>query len=144
MNENQTEEFAPSDTLRRLAEAQNWRCAYCGVQVNVIYGRNNPKKATRDHVVPKRKGGSNHYENMVMSCAGCNFAKDDFEANDFKMIRFALIQRGIWLPGTFLRAKHIAALNIFWKEKYNNAMNENVVKIKMLYEKIDGMIENNS
>lgn len=54
--------------------AQEWRdkcaeygglCAYCG----------EPKKLTRDHVVPISKGGTDHIANIVPACASCNSKK---------------------------------------------------------------------
>lgn len=52
----------------RLAEAQNWRCAYCGAALE-------PGTVTTDHVVSLARGGPNHWANMVASCRPCNVAK---------------------------------------------------------------------
>lgn len=50
---------------QRLAEAQNWRCAHCGCQLE-------PDTATIDHVWPIGMGGPAVWENEVAACEPCN------------------------------------------------------------------------
>lgn len=54
----------------RLAEAQNWRCCWCGRHVSIFRGRRD--SATIEHVLPKSQGGTDDWENLAMSCARCN------------------------------------------------------------------------
>jgi hypothetical protein len=54
----------------RLAEAQNWRCAYrispkCPIELDV-------ETATIEHVIPRRLGGPNTIDNKVVTCWHCN------------------------------------------------------------------------
>ncbi len=49
----------------RLAEAQNWRCCYCGCRLE-------PETATIEHVKPRALGGSNTWENCAAACDPCN------------------------------------------------------------------------
>ena len=49
----------------RLAEAQNWRCAYCHCSLD-------PETATIEHVHPLGLGGAHDWENMVVACRPCN------------------------------------------------------------------------
>lgn len=49
----------------RLAEAQNWRCAYC-------HGCLEPDTVTIEHVVPLVLGGEDAWENMAAACQRCN------------------------------------------------------------------------
>lgn len=44
-------------------------CAYCGVK----YSRD---ELTRDHIVPRSRGGQDKWENVVAACGGCNKYKD--------------------------------------------------------------------
>lgn len=44
----------------------NSKCFYCGKKTN---------KLTKDHVVPKSRGGSNNIDNIVPSCWPCNYTK---------------------------------------------------------------------
>ncbi len=61
----------PRDTHRRkitrraVFARDDWTCQYCGARSNL----------TVDHVVPRSKGGSSNWENIVASCAPCNRRK---------------------------------------------------------------------
>jgi 5-methylcytosine-specific restriction endonuclease McrA len=63
----------PRDTHRRkitrraVFARDGWTCQYCGSRSNL----------TVDHVVPKSKGGTSSWENIVASCAPCNRRKGD-------------------------------------------------------------------
>ena len=50
----------------RLAEAQNWKCCYCGCEMNTDH--NSRKQATIEHVTPKSKGGTDDWDNLVIAC----------------------------------------------------------------------------
>lgn len=66
--------------VRRLSEAQNHRCAYCGIAMRFSWeprarflgGMN---VATIDHVVPWGLGGPNDWENLIAACKLCNNAR---------------------------------------------------------------------
>lgn len=51
-----------------VATRDDFRCQYCGVK-KVL------RKLTYDHVVPRSRGGRTTWENIVMSCYGCNEKK---------------------------------------------------------------------
>jgi len=61
----------PRDTHRRkitrraVFARDNWTCQYCGSRSNL----------TVDHVIPRSKGGSSSWDNIVASCAPCNRRK---------------------------------------------------------------------
>ena len=61
----------PRDTHRRkitrraVFARDDWTCQYCGARSNL----------TVDHVIPRSKGGSSSWENIVASCAPCNRRK---------------------------------------------------------------------
>jgi 5-methylcytosine-specific restriction endonuclease McrA len=61
----------PRDTHRRkitrraVFARDNWTCQYCGARSNL----------TVDHVIPRSKGGSSTWDNIVASCAPCNRRK---------------------------------------------------------------------
>ena len=63
----------PRDTHRRkitrraVFARDGWTCQYCGVRSNL----------TVDHVIPRSKGGSSEWDNIVASCAPCNRRKGD-------------------------------------------------------------------
>jgi len=53
---------------RVLFARDGWQCAYCGSGSN---------RLTLDHVVPRSRGGTSVWENVVTSCAPCNHRKGD-------------------------------------------------------------------
>ena len=52
-------------------------CAYCG---NVYDSR----QLTIDHVMPKSRGGTNHWTNCVTACRSCNHRKGSRTPEEFK------------------------------------------------------------
>lgn len=106
---------AEADFLRRarieaLTE-QSGCCKYCFEPLTIA-------KATADHVVARRNGGTNARANIVACCAACNVAKGCMTASSFlRAIRaplpgsrlgvlMAWSRRRIWL------ATHRASRNI--------------------------------
>ncbi len=63
----------PRDTHRRkitrraIFARDGWSCQYCG----------SGSRLTVDHVIPRSKGGTSSWENIVASCAPCNRRKGD-------------------------------------------------------------------
>ena len=54
--------FSKATVLAR----DNHQCGYCGKNANTV-----------DHIIPKRHGGQNSYENCVAACSRCNSKKAD-------------------------------------------------------------------
>jgi 5-methylcytosine-specific restriction endonuclease McrA len=90
-----------ADTRRQLHLRDGYHCRFCGAPVIrkevrqrfralfpalEIWGPKNMDQhaafqamwAQYDHVVPHSKGGSNDLENLVVTCAPCNFARMDY------------------------------------------------------------------
>ena len=61
---------SPALTNRELFARDRNLCAYCVT----VYTH---KHLTRDHIVPRSKGGPDIWENVVTSCKNCNQKKDD-------------------------------------------------------------------
>lgn len=51
-----------------------FRCQYCGERFDV-------EDLTLDHVIPRARGGTSRWENVVAACVPCNAAKEDRPAN---------------------------------------------------------------
>lgn len=57
-------------TNRDLFRRDHYMCAYCG-------GIFRELQLTRDHVIPRSKGGPDKWTNVVSACEKCNHRKDD-------------------------------------------------------------------
>lgn len=55
-----------------------WRCQYCGRACTY-------RQATRDHVVPRARGGETTFSNTVLACPGCNTKKADKSCDEAGM-----------------------------------------------------------
>ena len=75
-------EPAIPEKLRRLCEAQNWRCAYCYVRF-VTVSRSHDHSPSFDEVIPRSKGGVREWDNQVAACIGCNSARGTMPAHQF-------------------------------------------------------------
>lgn len=53
---------------RARAAFYGWRCRYCGAELDA-------STATRDHVIPLSRGGSDWASNLVPACGPCNSRK---------------------------------------------------------------------
>jgi hypothetical protein len=54
----------------RLAEAQSWKCCWCGTKCIPESGKKH--SATIEHVQPRSQGGADEWENFAMACSDCN------------------------------------------------------------------------
>lgn len=65
-----------------LAEAQNWRCCYCGIRC--IGEHNTDDRASIDHFVPINAGGKRRdWYNEIMACRKCNQTRGSMRAIKF-------------------------------------------------------------
>jgi 5-methylcytosine-specific restriction endonuclease McrA len=72
-------------TRRAVFARDGWACQYCGSRSNL----------TVDHVVPRSKGGSSSWDNIVASCAPCNRRKGDrlLHQSDMTLMRQPRVPR---------------------------------------------------
>jgi hypothetical protein len=61
---------SPAVGLEGLFEREGGSCAYCGCAVAL-------EEATRDHILPRCRGGQDTWENLVLACKRCNNKKAD-------------------------------------------------------------------
>jgi len=59
----------PALTNRALFSRDGHVCMYCGSEFQ-------NKLLTRDHIIPKSKGGSDTWDNVITACKACNNKKD--------------------------------------------------------------------
>ncbi len=73
-----TDNFAWKQVARSMALAeQEGRCAYCRTRLTQA-------DATADHVIPRKRRGSDRSDNIVAACGPCNSAKGHMSAARFK------------------------------------------------------------
>lgn len=95
-------QLPPAERLERLLELGEWRCAWCGYDLEKPTAR-----PTRDHVVPKIKGGPTRLENEVASCGNCNRLRGHVSPSQF--IEKSRLDRGL-APNAALVADQLDSL----------------------------------
>lgn len=55
------------------------RCYWCNCELVRSGPATNPRRATREHLLPRSKGGSDHRINIVPACTRCNHLRADRE-----------------------------------------------------------------
>jgi 5-methylcytosine-specific restriction endonuclease McrA len=76
-------------TRRAVFVRDGHRCQYCGLQAENI-----------DHVIPRSRGGTHTWENVVACCRRCNTRKEDrlLEESGFRLARLPTAPRSrLWL-----------------------------------------------
>ena len=66
--------------LHSLGKSRGWRCRYCDRRTHcaACFPNRPPNRAaTRDHYVPKSRGGGSGWRNLELSCRACNEKKAD-------------------------------------------------------------------
>jgi 5-methylcytosine-specific restriction endonuclease McrA len=76
---------------QNILARDRWRCQYCGKKYQI-------KELTYDHVVPRAKGGTTCWENIVTCCTGCNAAKGGRTPQEAGMRLFRHPARPDWIP----------------------------------------------
>jgi acetyltransferase-like isoleucine patch superfamily enzyme len=82
-------------TLKTLFNVYKGTCQFCLKPIPY-------SQATKDHLYPKSKGGTNHDFNMVLACRKCNSEKDnifpyyDINGNEVKPRK--LMHSGVFIP----------------------------------------------
>lgn len=96
-------QLPPAARLERLLELGEWRCAWCGYDLEKPNAR-----PTRDHIVPKIKGGPTRLENEVASCGSCNQKRGTTSPSQY--IESSRRDRGLE-PNATIVADQLDALN---------------------------------
>lgn len=58
--------------LTELHRSFNGLCVWCGRDTILDAAVSHPHKATREHIVPRHRGGSDSRHNLALSCFRCN------------------------------------------------------------------------
>jgi 5-methylcytosine-specific restriction endonuclease McrA len=79
--------------LAALMETSGGHCWYCGVLLT-YGGAGVGSSITRDHLVPRARGGSNRPDNIVAACRSCNVSKQAKSVEDFRAYRGGVVFHG--------------------------------------------------
>jgi len=66
----------PPVSRREVFRRDHHSCQYCG----------SSKHLTLDHVIPRSKGGTHSWDNVVTACERCNSRKSDHLLHEIKMV----------------------------------------------------------
>ncbi|MFL5900900.1 MAG: HNH endonuclease [Solirubrobacterales bacterium] len=96
--------------VERLFDAQNGFCAACGEEM--FLPKRHPHHnyllyASRDHLVPRKRNGTNCPRNAVAMHVGCNSRKGDRAPTGCELIFHALVLERLHLPPETDVAPHI-------------------------------------
>lgn len=89
-------------TRKNILKRDHNRCQYCGTK----------EQLTIDHVIPKSRGGSDEWDNLVACCAHCNVRKGNRTPKEAEMPLLSKPHKPHYL--TFLKSQ-INTLNTDWK-----------------------------
>jgi 5-methylcytosine-specific restriction endonuclease McrA len=68
----------PAFTRFNVFLRDKWTCQYCG-------GRHKTHELTFDHVIPKSRGGTTRWENILTACQECNLLKGNYLPEECRM-----------------------------------------------------------
>ena len=88
---------------KNILKRDNYMCQYC-MRVNV--------SLTIDHVIPKDKGGSEKWENLVAACSDCNSKKSN---KLLKQTNMKLYKKPMKPSHLFYFQKHAYEYQTSWK-----------------------------
>lgn len=87
----------PSLNNRELFRRDRYMCAYCGGVFKELH-------LSRDHIIPRAKGGQDVWMNVVTACGKCNQKKDDKTLDEAGM-------ELLYTPYVPSRAEHLILAN---------------------------------
>lgn len=109
-----------------LLEAQDGRCFYCNVPIYPRTKRNKRLRKvllTRDHFIPRSRGGLDIWDNIVLACSPCNEAKGNRLPSYEEQRRFGFLheelvylqEKRIWESGYYSSIPTYAFSNVLWR-----------------------------
>lgn len=102
--------LSDSFSNRMLFRRDNFRCMYCGARGNQVC-------LTRDHIIPRSKGGRDTWENVVAACHRCNQHKADRTPEQAGMQLLAIPFRPNYSEAMFLAQHKVLADQMEYLEK---------------------------
>ena len=76
--------------LKTLMQLKGKHCYWCGVETVLPYDPNKLKQnsPTREHLIPKSEGGTDHIDNLTIACYTCNTNRRSMSEEEFRNSEF--------------------------------------------------------
>jgi 5-methylcytosine-specific restriction endonuclease McrA len=94
------ESYEPPLTNRALFARDRYLCLYCGKSYS-------SRELTRDHVIPRSRGGSDRWSNVVSCCHRCNHLKGARTPDEWGVELLAVPYAPCYAEHLILRGKNI-------------------------------------
>ena len=69
--------------LKRLLRVRGKFCSYCSQPMSRDNGFNSSRAPSRDHIIPRCRGGKDVLENITLACRGCNEKKGALTGEEY-------------------------------------------------------------
>ena len=89
-------EYEPPLTNRALFARDQYLCLYCGDEFSTY-------QLTRDHIVPRSRGGDDSWSNSATACKRCNTAKGNRKPEEWGRLLLAVPYTPNWAEYLYLR-----------------------------------------
>ncbi|AHG45149.1 HNH endonuclease [Rhizobium leguminosarum bv. trifolii CB782] len=76
--------------ILKLFQKQEGRCCYCGQHVILSYrwrDQQRPDAATIEHLQRRADGGTDHPDNIAMSCKACNEGRQEIDWLTYRSLK---------------------------------------------------------
>lgn len=84
----------------------NWTCQYCGLDASKDFETWYHAVLSRDHIKPKKHGGTDDPDNLTLSCHACNMVKGEKPCNSLEEARAIVAQKRVEFRQWFNKYVH--------------------------------------
>lgn len=105
--------YEPPYSHKVLFARDRYRCLYCGETFA-------PADLTRDHIIPKSRGGSDSWSNSATACRCCNHSKDNRTPEEWGHLLLEVPYIPNWAEFLYLNNTHriVMEQQVFLQERF--------------------------
>ncbi len=100
-------------TRRNIYEHYGYKCCYCGKKFHTV-------ELNLEHIIPKSRGGSTSWENIVTSCIACNIKKRDRLPEEAGMKLLIVPEKPRWKGPGSLAFQSSFKMKVSWQRFIDN------------------------
>ena len=78
---------------QEIFERDKFTCQYCGLNASKDFEIWWTANLNIDHIKPKKHGGLDHSDNLVVACRACNLYKGDSDCNSIEEARVIVAKK---------------------------------------------------